>query len=143
MGALEHIGSIMKRAVPGLFRDPATVIGTCKHCDDPVTHAAGDLDAEGRARHDACDSRARSTVPAEFRCMNLFFQTASTMSRLPGLKDQVEKLIRDMPDRFSASHALGFTTRCEALVRAEPVSDQRREVLEALRLIRRSFFTPL
>lgn len=143
MGTLEHIGSIMRRAIPGVFRDPKTVIGTCKHCDDPVTHAAGDLDAEGAARHDACDSRARSTVVSEVRCMKLFFETASVMSRLPGLKDQVEKLIRDLPDRFSAPHALGFATRCEQLARAEPVSDIRKEVLDALRSTRRAFFTPL
>ncbi|MCC7522435.1 hypothetical protein IT407_01355 [Candidatus Uhrbacteria bacterium] len=138
---MERIDSIVSRVIPGLRRDPNTVIGTCMYCDQAVVHAAGDHDAEGRARHDACDRRARSRALAAIEHDELFFGAVTTMSHFPDLKSAVEDLIRAMPDRFDGRDSLGFVTRCEGLVRKASVPElQRAAALSSLRTIRRSFF---
>ncbi len=143
---MEKLGKIIDRvfrAIPGVRVNPETVIGTCQYCEGPVCHADGDLDLYGLPRHDLCDRRERAERLAEVEHSVILMRGVAIMRELLPLKSRVEGLIEALPDNFDGRDALGFITRCAALVRDTDAlkPEDKRLPLEALRLLRRSFFS--
>ena len=55
---LKRLVEIAIRLVPGSHEDVSRCIGECLYCEQPVDYSVGDHTAQGRARHDACESAA-------------------------------------------------------------------------------------
>lgn len=105
---------------PGLFEDPAKTIGYCTFCGAPVPYAAGDLDADGAARHDQCWKLVRRNATKMVNAARVCLESISVLTGIPCVLAPMQEAINDLPDKVGPESVLRLLSRAIRIVESEP-----------------------
>lgn len=126
---MKSIRAILHRMVPGTFRDPFEVIGTCVYCDTQVTYADGDTDDAGSARHDRCWKLIRKNAERIVSATSAFLECTSAVAGDSSIATQVTRVLDKMPDRIRPEDALRYAAALSKIVSTESTIDPGRKVI--------------
>lgn len=131
---------LAKRMVPGAFEDPRRAIGACAYCDREVLYKDGDLDAAGRARHDACEREVSRSRLDRVRADNIFLYVLALVRDLPAVHPHAKAALRAMPERYGVREMASFIDAMVPHVEVEPALGlrARRDTIVSLREAKRT-----
>lgn len=103
-----YLMALAKRMIPGAFKDPHRVIGSCAYCEGDVLYKDGDADAAGRARHDACEREVTRGQLDRVRADGIFLHVLALVRDLPTVQPHAKAALRAMPERYGAREMASF-----------------------------------
>jgi len=126
--------ALARRMVPGAFEDPHRTLGMCLYCDREVTYAAGDTDADGRPRHDACEKTATRRQMSAISADRLFMHALALLRDLPGMKPHLRTAVHALPDGYGPKEMVRVLADMTPHVESSSISlKMKRDVVVALR----------
>lgn len=132
--------ALARRMMPGVFEDPSRLLGDCRYCDAPVRYAEGDTDAEGRHRHDRCESKVMRRQLDRVGADRVFMHVVGLVRDLPSVKEPARAAIRALPEKSDARDMAKFIDAVMPHVELEQTLSlrARRDTVVALRDAKRS-----
>lgn len=132
--------AVARRMIAGAYVDPNLPLGACRYCDKPVLYAEGDRDAEGRARHDQCESAVMRKQLDRVSADRIFLHVLAMVRDLPSVAPHAKAAIRAVPEPFDARAMASFIDGMMPHVETEPMLSlrSRRDTIVALRGVKRT-----
>jgi len=132
--------ALARRMIAGAYEDPSRPLGTCRYCDKTVLYAEGDHDAEGRPRHDLCESTVMRRQLDRVSADRIFLHVLAVVRDLPSVAPHAKDAIRALPDRFDARMMASFIDDMLPHIELEPMLSlrSRRDTIVSLRGTKRT-----
>lgn len=128
------VASRIRRFI-AVLRSPAKVIGSCLHCGDTVTYAAGDTDRNGCARHDTCERGTDNAATADIQARQGFTLAITRLAKdaTPQRRVVIRNLVSQLPEQYGPRDMLSVLEQLEQRFRSD--SKTVHEAISRLRAI--------